>query len=102
MNRIKNLSESSFLKLVFAFFTAACLIAAVCMPDRDTMLSGLWNLLSQPSKISANYFDIGGYSATFLNMGLVGLACLGLFLVFRSTVNNVSTLAFQDCKRHKR
>ena len=94
MNRLKNLSEGSFLKLLFAFFTGAFLIAAVCMPDRNTMFSGLWNILSQPSKISANYFDIGGYSATFLNMGLVGLACLLLFLVFRGTPNNVSTLGF--------
>ena len=92
MNRLKNLSEGSFLKLLFAFFTGAFLIAAVCMPDRNAMFSGLWNILSQPSKISANYFDIGGYSATFLNMGLVGLACLLLFLVFRGTPNNVSTL----------
>ena len=94
MNRLKNLSESSFLKLLFAFFTGAFLIAALCMPDRNAMFSGLWNILSQPSKISANYFDIGGYSATFLNMGLVGLACLLLFLVFRGTPNNVSTLGF--------
>ena len=94
MNRLKNLSEGSFLKLLFAFFTGAFLIAAVCMPDRNAMFSGLWNILSQPSKISANYFDIGGYSATFLNMGLVGLTCLLLFLVFRGTPNNVSTLGF--------
>ena len=94
MNRLKNLSEGSFLKLLFAFFTGAFLIAALCMPDRNAMFSGLWNILSQPSKISANYFDIGGYSATFLNMGLVGLACLLLFLVFRGTPNNVSTLGF--------
>ena len=94
MNRLKNLSEGSFLKLLFAFFTGVFLIAAVCMPDRNAMFSGLWNILSQPSKISANYFDIGGYSATFLNMGLVGLACLLLFLVFRGTPNNVSTLGF--------
>ena len=94
MNRLKNLSEGSFLKLLFAFFTGAFLIAAVCMPDRNAMFSGLWNILSQPSKISANYFDIGGYSATFLNMSLVGLACLLLFLVFRGTPNNVSTLGF--------
>ena len=94
MNRLKNLSEGSFLKLLFAFFTGAFLIAAVCMPDRNAMFSGLWNILSQPSKISANYFDIGGYSATFLNMGLVGLACLLLFLVFRVPPNNVSPLGF--------
>ena len=93
MNRIKNLSEGSFLKLLFAFLSACFLIAAVCMPDRATMFTGLWNILSQSSKISANYFAMGGYAATFLNMGLVGLICLLLFLVFKSTPNNVSTLA---------
>ena len=94
MKKLKNLSEGSFLKLVFAFLTAAFLIAAVCMPDRATMFTGLWKILSQPSKISANYFAMGGYAATFLNMGLVGLLCLGLFFVFKATPNNVSTLAF--------
>ena len=93
MKKIKNLSEGSFLKLVFAFLTACFLIAAVIMPDRGTMFTGLWQILSQPSKISANYFYMGGYAATFLNMGLVGLCSLLLFVVFRGTPNNVSTLA---------
>ena len=80
MNKIKNLSEGAFLKLVFAFLSVCFLVAAVCMPDRSTMFTGLWNILSQPSKISANYFAMGGFAATFLNMGLVGLsACCCLW-----------------------
>jgi len=93
MKKIKNLSEGSFLKLFFAFVSVSFLIAAVCMPDREKMFTGLWKIISQPSKISANYFAMGGYAATFLNMGLVALLSLGLFLVFRGTPNNVSTLA---------
>ena len=92
MKKIKNLSEGSFLRLFFGFITLSFLIAAVCMPDRKDMFTGLWKILSQPSKISANYFAMGGYAATFLNMGLVGLACLALFGVFKGTPNNVSTL----------
>ena len=79
MKKIKNLSEGNFLKLLFAFFAAAFLIASVCMHDRKDIFTGLWNILSQPSKISANYFAMGGLSATFLNMGLVGLISLLLF-----------------------
>ena len=94
MNKIKSLSESSFLKLVFAFFSAAFLIAAFCMPDRADMISGLWQIVSQPSKLTCNYFAVGGYAATFLNMALVGASCLALFILFKTTVNNVSTLAF--------
>lgn len=94
MKKLKNLSEASFLKLLFGFLTACFLIAAVCMPDRAEMFSGLWNIISQPNKISANYFAMGGYGATFLNMGLVALFSLLLFIIFRGTPNNVSTLAF--------
>lgn len=94
MKKIKNLPESSILRLFFGFITLSFLIAAVCMPDRKDMFTGLWKILSQPSKISANYFAMGGYGATFLNMGLVALASLALFGVFKGTPNNVSTLAF--------
>ena len=94
MKKIRSMTEGEFLKLFFAFFTAAFLIAAVIMPDRASMLTGLWQILSQPSKLSTNYFFIGGYSATFLNMGLVGLICLLLYIVFKATPTNVSTLAF--------
>ena len=94
MKKIKNLSEGSFLKLLFAFLTACFLIAAVIMPDRSTMFTGLWKILSQPSKVSTNYFAVGGYAATFLNMGLVALISLLLFVVCKGTPNNVSTLAF--------
>ena len=94
MKKIKNLSEGNFLKLVFAFLTACFLIAAVIMPDRGTMFTGLWQILTQPSKVSTNYFAVGGYAATFLNMGLVALISLLLFVLCKATPNNVSTLAF--------
>ena len=81
------------MKLLFGFLSVCFLVAAVCMPDRNTMFTGLWNILSQPNKISANYFAMGGYAATFLNMGLVGLLSLLLFIILKGTPNNVSTLA---------
>lgn len=93
MKKIRNLSESDFLKLFFAFFTLAFLIAAVCMGDRGTMFQGLWRILSHPGKISTNYFAVGGYAATFLNMGLVSAICLLLYILFRGTLTNVSNLA---------
>ena len=94
MKKIKSLSESDFLKLLFGFLSTAFLIGAVCMPDRGTMFTGLWQIVSQPSKISTNYFAVGGYAATFLNMALVGYLCLALYVLLKATANNVSTLAF--------
>ena len=94
MKKIKNLSESAFLKLLFAFIAGCFLVGAVCMPDRGDMFSGLLRILSQPCKISTNYFALGGYAATFLNMGLVALILLGLFCALKAPVTNVSNLAF--------
>ncbi len=92
MKKIKNLSESGFLRLFFAFISVSFLMAAVCMPDRATMLSGLKNIILGTCKISTNYFALGGYSATFLNMGLVGLICTGLCFLPGAKPNNVTTL----------
>ena len=94
MRKIREMSESDFLKGLFVFLSAAFVVAAFFMPDRDTMFSGLWQIWSQPGKISTNDFALGGYAATFLNMGLVGLCFTLLFVVLKATANNVSTLAF--------
>ena len=94
MKKIKNLSESSFLKLFFLFVAVFFLIAAVCMPDRGEMFSGLVKIVTSPTKLSTNYFSVGGYAATCLNMGLVGLAIVALFHFTKTTVNNVASLAF--------
>ena len=94
MKKIKSMSESGFLKLMFAFVGVVFLVAAVCMPDRSNMMAGFWQILSQPCKVTTNYFSVGGFAATFLNMGLVALIMAALFHVTGTKVNNVSTLAF--------
>ena len=92
MKKINNLSEGNFLKLFFAFVSVCFLVAAACMPDRNEMFSGFVKILTAPCKVSTNYFAVGGYAATFLNMGLVCLICTLLFVVFKGTPNNASTL----------
>ena len=92
MKKLNNLSESSFLKLFFAFVSAAFLVGAVCMPDRDQMFTGLWKILTSTCKISTNYFALGGFAATFLNMAIVGLFCTALCCLPGAKPNNVTTL----------
>ena len=81
MKRLNDLSENTFLKIFFLFFSLCFLVAAFFMPDRTDMLSGYARILCSPAKASANYFSIGGYAATFLNMGLVGLICTALYCI---------------------
>ena len=92
MKKLNNLAESSFLRLFFLFVSLCFVVAAPFMPDRSTMFSGLWEIMTQTCKISTNYFALGGYAATFLNMGLVGLLCTGLVCLPGSKPNNVTTL----------
>ena len=93
MKKIRSLSESDFLKLFCLCFSSFFLAAAFCMPDSNKMFAGLVQILTQPCKVSTSYFGVGGFAATFLNMGLVGMICAALFIGFRAEANNVSTLA---------
>lgn len=92
MRKLNQLSERSFLKLFLLFFSSSFVIAAVFVPDRSDMLSGLVRILSQPTKAYTNFFAVGGFSATFLNMGLVGLCCTGLYCLPGDKDNSTATL----------
>lgn len=96
MNKIREMSPKNFLRLLFAFFTLAFLAAAVLMPDRAYMFSGLKNIICLPAKIPTNYFSpgYGGYAGAFLNAGLVGLIATGLFFLPKAKVNGASVIAF--------
>lgn len=94
MKKLKNMQEASFLKLFFLFISLCFLIAAPLMPDRANMFAGLKDILFSSCKISTNYFALGGYAATFLNMGLVGLLCTALCYLPGAKPVNVTTLAF--------
>ncbi len=62
------------------------------MPDRANMLPGLWKILSMPTLSATSFFDYGGYAATFLNMGLVGMICTGLYCIPGKKANHAATL----------
>ena len=94
MKKLNQLEESKFLKLFFAFVSLCFVAAAVCMPDRELMFKGFVNILVKPCKVSTNYFYIGGYAGTFLNMGLVGLFCTALCCLPGAKAVNATTLAF--------
>ena len=92
VKKLNSLRETTFLGIFFAFFSLSFLTAAFFMPDRADMLSGLLRIVSQPTKASTNFFSIGGYAATFLNMGLIGLICTFLFCLPGENPNHAATL----------
>ena len=93
MKHLNQLPERSFLKLFFFLFSFAFLLAAFFMPDRQDMLPGLLRIIQNPTLASSNFFSIGGYAATFLNMGLLGLICSALYCIPGTTPAGPSVLA---------
>ena len=81
MKRLNELSEYAFLKLFFLFFSSFFLIAAFFMPDRQEMIPGLFRIFSNPTLSGTSFFNVGGYSATFLNMALNGYICTAFFWI---------------------
>ena len=92
MKRLNELPERSFLKLFFLFFSSSFLIAAFCMPDRADMIPGLLRIIRNPTLSSTNAFSIGGYAATFLNMGLLGMICTALYWIPGTKPNHEAVL----------
>ena len=92
MKKLATMEESKFLRMFFGIFSVCFLITAFILPDRATMFDGLMKIWLGTCKISTNYFALGGFSATFLNMGIVGLICTALFFLPGAKANNVSTL----------
>ena len=92
MKKLATMEESRFLRLFFAAVSLCFLITAFILPDRANILSGLKAIWLGTCKISTNYFALGGFAATFLNMGIVGLICTALFFLPGAKANNVSTL----------
>ena len=92
MKNMNKMHEDHFLTIFFTCFSLSFLVAAVLMPDRQDMREGLWRILNSPTKSATNFFSVGGYSATFLNMGLVGLICTALYCTPGRQANNAATL----------
>ena len=92
MKKLNHLSERDFLKIFFLYLSLSFIIGAFFMPDRAHMLTGYYEILHNPTLGGTNFFDIGGYAATFLNMGLVGLICTGLFCIPGNKSNHAATL----------
>ena len=94
MKKLQSIESSLFLKFLFALSSLAFLICAVILPDRGQMLEGLWKILSSTCKVATNTFDLGGFSGAFLNAGIVGLICTGLFFLPKAKASAPSVIAF--------
>ena len=66
------------IRLFLMASSAAYLIAAGLVPDRENMITGLAEILMTPSQLTRDFFAVGGMSGTFLNVALVGFVCAAM------------------------
>ena len=92
MKNLNKMHEDHFLKIFFTCFSLSFIIASGFMPDVDQLTEGLLRIMNSPTKAATNFFDVGGYAATFMNMGLVGLICTCLYCIPGRQANNAATL----------
>ncbi|MFI3312772.1 MAG: DUF1576 domain-containing protein [Eubacteriales bacterium] len=93
MNTVQKTKISPILK-AFWGFSVAFLVMALLASDRADMLTGLKNIIFYPSQVTTDYFVIGGVSATFLNVGLLGIVCCLLMSIPGYKIVGASGIAF--------
>ncbi|MGN0185707.1 MAG: DUF1576 domain-containing protein [Aristaeellaceae bacterium] len=96
IEKLRKQSDSVILRYVLLAFTIACLIGAVCAPDRGEMLSGLRRIVTLPSQLTKDYFfiEIGSISGAFLNAALVGTVCCLLMYLPGAVVTGTTVAAY--------
>ena len=84
------------IRLLFWLFAAACLIAAIAMPDRGEMVEGMLRLCTTPYQSANSYFDpaVGGFAGTFLNAAVICAICAAIYSLPGSKPDGVSVLAY--------
>ena len=77
MKAYENTPENNsnvILKLMLGF-SLAFLVAALCAGNLGQLIPGFVTIVTAPSQFTKDYFAFGGLGSTFLNVGLVGMAC---------------------------
>lgn len=90
----KALSSVNIIRMFLLASSAAYLIAAVAVPDRGAMMTGLAEILMSPAQLTKDYFVIGSVSGTFLNVALVGFVCAAMTCLPGAAVNGLTIAAY--------
>ena len=56
--------------------------------------AGLKTIVTSPAQLTCDYFALAGMGATYVNAGLVGLACIAVLLLSGFQMNHLSLMAF--------
>ena len=86
-------NSKMILKVLFGF-SAAFLIGAICAGDFGNLIPGFITICTRPSQFTMDYFKLGGLGSSFLNTGMVGLACCGLLYFSKAKCTGLTVAAY--------
>ena len=80
--------NSYYIKVACLFMSLCLLIAsffaAAYIQCWDKIWKDLYQILTLPSPLVTDYFNLGNLSSTFLNAGLCGLACTLIMIIYKT------------------
>jgi len=81
---------------IMLFYSAAMLLVGIVLSlfNFTESMRGFWTILSSPSQLTLDCFKVGTVGGAFLNVGLVGLSCCGVFKLSGATLNGISLMSF--------
>ena len=83
--------EATGVMLVFSLFF---LLGGFGTASPAEIAAGLKTIVISPAQLTCDYFALAGMGATYVNAGLVGLACIAVLLLSGIQMNHLSLMAF--------
>ena len=94
MTEEKTKDTSRQIWFVLLAFSLAFIVGALLAGDLPNLIPGLITICTRPSQFTMDYFVLGGLGSTFLNTGLVGLACCGLLYFTGAKCSGLTVAAY--------
>ena len=80
--------------LSLSFFAAVPIALQMTGESTDALWESLYRIVTGPSKLVTDYFDLGSLAATLLNAGVCGFVCNLMILISRTQANSTTFAAY--------
>ena len=94
MDRLDKDRCSKQIWLLLMAFSAAFIIGALAAGDLKDLIPGLIRINTFPSQFTRDYFKLGGLGGSFLNTGLIGLACCAVLFFSKAKCTGLTVAAY--------
>lgn len=91
-------SDSDYVQSICLIFSVCLLaafpIAAIYIKGWEDILPDLYSILTLPSPLVTDYYQLGNLASTFLNAGICGISCVIMMKLFHGEYNSTTLAGF--------